>query len=103
METLAEALELMDRHVARAVEAAQKDRGASPILVAVLLEFQRKLVKTHGSAGADAAVRREAVVELEQAADSAVVAAAADAGAAADTKKLIDIAHGAICMFKAAG
>ncbi len=99
MESPAEKMELLGRHVARMVAAVEGDAGASPVLRAVVLEFQRKLEKNRATlTGADGS--REAVVELEQAADSARVAAEADPGASADTKKLVDVAHMAICMFK---
>jgi hypothetical protein len=99
METLSEKLELIDRHVARAMEAVERDVNASPVLRAVVQEFQKKSHKSRGAltAGGDG---REAVVELEQAADSARVAALADPGAAEATRKLVDVAHAAICMLK---
>ena len=40
------------------------------------------------------------IVELEQAGDSAKVAAEADTGASADSRKLVDLAHHAICVLK---
>ncbi len=43
---------------------------------------------------------RELVVELEQAGDSANVAAKADMGASADSRKAVDIAHNSICVLK---
>lgn len=94
METLAEKLALVEKHIARAVDAVAADRGASPVLRAVVEEFARKSRK-------NAAPSREAVIELEQAADSAKVAAAADAGVAAGTRKLVEVAHDAICLLKA--
>ena len=44
--------------------------------------------------------RCQLIIELEQAGDSAKVAAEADAGASADSKKLVDLAHHAICVLK---
>ena len=46
-------------------------------------------------------VSREAVIEVEQAGDSARVAAGADSGASAETRKLVNVAHDAICVLKA--
>src|SRR6266702_3142826 len=99
METIAESLELLDRHIARAVAAAGAD-GSSPVLRAVLGELQRKAGKTRAELAAGKPAR-EYVVELEQAADSAKIGALADPGAAARTKELVTIAHDAICMLKA--
>lgn len=42
------------------------------------------------------------MLEMEQAADSARVAATADAGLSAAARELIEVAHGAMCMLKAA-
>jgi len=92
-------MELLGRHVARMVAAIEGDRGASPVLRAVVLEFQCKVEKNRAALQGTDNVR-EAVVEVEQAADSARVAARADAGAADDTKKLIETAHDAFCLFK---
>jgi hypothetical protein len=41
------------------------------------------------------------VIELEQAGDSAKVAAGADSGVSNDTRESVLAAHLAICMFKA--
>jgi hypothetical protein len=105
MESLVDRLTLVERHVTRAVEAAKSDSTASPVLLAVVLEFQRKAEKAHKtlSAGPGAALAREAVVELEQAADSANVAAAADPAASEATRKAIEVAHKAICLIKFEG
>ena len=68
---------------ARRVEA---DGGASPVLVAVVREFQAKLAKaeTHVSGG-----------------DSAKAAAEADAGLSSDSRESVLAAHLAICKLKA--
>jgi hypothetical protein len=97
VETLAEKLALIERHISRAVTAVTADSGASPVLRAVVNEFAAKSFKARSGAY----VSREGVVELEQAADSARVAAAADAGAAPETRKLVNVAHDAICLLKA--
>src|SRR6185369_9490886 len=44
-ETVEESLQLIHRHVGRAVEAVAGDAGASPVLRAVLAEFARKADK----------------------------------------------------------
>lgn len=105
METLIDRLTLVERHVSRAVETARADSAASPVLVAVVLEFQRKAEKAHKalSGGADRAAAREAVVEVEQAADSANVAAAADPAASEATRKAVEVAHKAMCLIKYEG
>ena len=86
-----------------ALAAVQSDAAASPVLAAVVGEFHRKAQKAVGAlASADARTARETVVELEQAADSANYAAAADPGAAESTKEAIYAAHGMVCVFKQA-
>lgn len=105
MESLLERLTLVDRHVARAVEAVEGDRGASPVLLAVLLEFRKKAEKARATLtnAPTAIAAREAVVEVEQAADSANVAAAADPGVAEATRKAVEVAHKAMCLVKYEG
>jgi len=82
-----------------AVRTTEADPGASPVLAAVVQEFAAKSAKAVGLAGS----RREweAVVELEQAADSARAAARADTGAAEGTTASVEAAHLAICTLKA--
>jgi hypothetical protein len=82
---------------ARRVDA---DRGASPVLVAVVHEFQSKLAKVERGA-IDGVPGHEAVVELEQAGDSAKAAAEADLGLSSDARESVLAAHLAICMLKA--
>jgi hypothetical protein len=98
MEPLGDRLALVGRHIQRARAAIESDRGSSPVLKAVVLEFERKFEKM-----SQAQPTRESIVELEQAADSANVAAKADAGAADETRKLVDLAHTAICLIKHEG
>jgi hypothetical protein len=102
MQTLPERLELIERHIVRAVEALEKDAGASPVLKAVVAEFQKKSAKSRAALEAGKQPR-EAVVELEQAADSARVAATADPGVSEGARKLVGLAHDAICLLKAEG
>ena len=82
---------------AREVEA---DRGASPVLVAVVREFQAKLAKAERKA--DGGVpRHDSVMELEQAGDSAKAAAEADTGLSGEARDSVLAAHLAICQLKA--
>jgi hypothetical protein len=74
-----------------ALEAARSARGASPVLIAVVGEAEK-------AAGADD--ERGAVIELEQAGDSAKVAAEADAGVSDATRQAVLDAHLAICIAK---
>src|SRR5688572_4717991 len=86
-----------------ALAAVQGDAAASPVLAAVVGEFHRKAQKAVGAlAGADERTARETIVELEQAADSANYAAAADPGAAESTKEAVYAAHVMVCVFKQA-
>ena len=82
---------------ARQVEA---DRDASPVLVAVVREFQAKLVKAQSQAK-DGQPGHDAVMELEQAGDSAKAAAEADSGLSLDARESVLAAHLAICKLKA--
>ena len=89
--------------VEKITEAARQvdaDDGASPVLVAVVHEFRSKLAKAEASAR-EGVPGRDAVLELEQAGDSAKAAAEADKGAAAATTAAVQAAHLAICMLKA--
>lgn len=86
-----------------ALAVVQGDAAASPVLAAVVGEFNRKAQKAvQALAAADERTARDTIVELEQAADSANYAAAADPGAAESTKEVIYAAHGMVCVFKQA-
>jgi hypothetical protein len=65
-----------------------------------LREFQAKLAKvqTHATDGVPG---RDSVIEIEQAGDSAKVAAEADAGLSSDARESVLAAHLAICKLKA--
>jgi|SRR5215218_9611746 hypothetical protein len=82
-----------------ALQAVQGDEGASPVLTAVVSEFAAKADKALGASANGHG--RDAVFELEQAGDSAKVAAQADGGAAEATTSSVLDAHLAICMLKA--
>jgi hypothetical protein len=88
-----------------AAEAALMAEGvASPVLEAVVAEFRRKFAKTRPAVEREpTADQREAVVELEQAADSAKWAALADPVASEHIKLAVVAAHDSICWFKATG
>ena len=79
-----------------ALDVTRRDQGASPVLVAVVAEFAKKAEKA-----AQAEDERGAVIELEQAADSAKTAAEADSGASDATRQIVLDAHLAICIAKA--
>lgn len=95
MANTAERLRDVRSKIDAALDAVSADRGASPVLTAVVAEFCAK---------ADKAVHtddeRVAVVELEQAGDSAKVAAEADSGISDATREAVLDAHLAICIAK---
>jgi len=103
MESLLKRLVLVDKHVQRAVDLADADAAASPVLRAVVREFQHKLAKAAQTLqqSTEPTLQREAVVEVEQAGDSANVAAKADRGASEATRKAVDLAHTSMCLLKA--
>ena len=82
------------------VLGVEADGGASPVLVAVVGEFEAKLAKStkHATGGLP---DHDVVVELEQAGDSAKVAAEADAGLSSAARESVLAAHLAICKLKA--
>ena len=71
--TTAERLREVRAKTDRALACVQADRGASPVLIAVVSEFAKKAEKAIHSRD-----ERTAVIELEQAGDSAKAAAEAD-------------------------
>jgi hypothetical protein len=79
-----------------ALDLVRADPGASPVLIAVVSEFASKAVKA-----VTAEDERMAVVELEQAGDSAKAAAEADTGASEASRQAVLEAHLAICIAKA--
>jgi len=93
--TVAERLREVRSKIDDALGAVRKDSGASPVLTAVVSEFAAKAEK---AAGADD--ERAAVIELEQAGDSAKVAAEADTGVTDSTRDAVLEAHLAICIAK---
>ena len=91
----AEQLREVRSKVDAALDEVRADRGASPVLVAVVSEFAAKAGK---AVAADD--ERGAVIELEQAGDSAKVAAEADSGVGDATREAVLDAHLAICVAK---
>ena len=86
----------------QALEMVEADPAASPVLVAVVQELSRKAKKAHAPAtSGNAVTTREAIIEAEQAADSAKVAAEADGGAREQTRQAVLDAHLTICLLKA--
>src|SRR3954452_18460604 len=78
-----------------ALDTVRHDDGASPVLTAVVDEFAKKAAKATASAD-----EHTAVIELEQAGDSAKAAAEADTGASSATRDAVLDAHMAICIAK---
>jgi hypothetical protein len=92
-------LEAVRAKTLAALQTVEEDASASPVLLAVVREFSNKANKAVGLGEDDRAW--EAVVELEQAGDSAKAAAEADVDAATATTESVLDAHLAICMLKA--
>jgi hypothetical protein len=95
MTTMTERIQAARLKIENARDAVQGDAGASPVLIAVVNEFAKKAEKAAGSAD-----ERSAVIELEQAGDSAKVAVDADPGVSASTRDAVVDAHMAICIAK---
>ncbi len=95
MTTMTERLDAARVKIDRARDAVVSDEGASPVLVAVVNEFAKKAEKTKASPD-----ERVAVIELEQAGDSAKAAAEADPGVTSATRDAVLEAHLAICVAK---
>ena len=79
----------------RARSAVESDEGASPVLVAVVKEFAKKAHKATSSPN-----ERVAIIELEQAGDSAKAAAEADPTVSSATRDAVLEAYLAICLTK---
>ena len=95
MTTVAERLREVRSKIDTASDAVRADQGASPVLTAVVSEFAKKAEKAAGAED-----ERGAVIELEQAGDSAKVAAEADTGVSDATRNAVLEAHLAICIAK---
>ncbi|MDP1795156.1 MAG: hypothetical protein Q8K63_13555 [Acidimicrobiales bacterium] len=95
MATTAERLQAARAKIDSARQAVERDKGASPVLVAVVNEFAKKAAKA--TAAGD---ERVAVIELEQAGDSAKAAAEADVNLSSAAREAVVEAHLAICVAK---
>jgi hypothetical protein len=93
--TIAERLREVRTKIDSASNAVRADQDASPVLAAVVIEFAKKAEKATGAED-----ERAAVIELEQAGDSAKVAAEADTGVSDATRNAVLEAHLAICTAK---
>jgi hypothetical protein len=93
--TTAETLREIRTKIDDSLGVVRGDEGASPVLVAVVGEFAKKAEKAVGLDD-----ERAAVIELEQAGDSAKAAAEADTGASDATRQAVLDAHLAICIAK---
>lgn len=76
------------------------DKGASPVLVAVVREFEAKRAKAQKHA-TDGLPGRDYILELEEAGDCTKAAAEADAGLSSEARESVLSAHLAICKLKA--
>jgi hypothetical protein len=92
---MAERLQAARIKIDGACDAVRGDEGASPVLAAVVNEFAKKAEKAAGSPD-----ERVAVIELEQAGDSAKAAVEADPGVSPATRDAVLEAHLAICIAK---
>ena len=92
---MAERLQAARSKIDVARDAVLSDGGESPVLAAVVNEFAKKAEKAAGSAD-----ERVAVIELEQAGDSAKAAAEADPGVSSATRDAVLDAHLSICIAK---
>ena len=84
-----------------AIDAIEADAGSSPILIAVVREFDTKLGRAEAEASHRTGAVRERIVEAEQAGDSAKIGAEADTGLGNEARQAVLDAHLAICMLKA--
>jgi hypothetical protein len=100
MDDIEDRLADVSGRIATAVTAVDADPTASPVLAAVVHEFEAKAKKAGTHVGTSSAAARDAVVELEQAGDSAKAAAEADEGANAATRQAVLDAHLSICILK---
>jgi hypothetical protein len=95
MTTTSEQLRAAQVKIDEARDLVQAESTASPVLVAVVNEFAKKAAKA--TAAAD---ERTAVIELEQAGDSAKAAAEADPAVSDVARQAVIDAHMAICIAK---
>ena len=95
MATTTEQLRAAQVKIDEARDLVQADPTASPVLLAVVNEFAKKAAKATASTD-----ERTAVIELEQAGDSAKAAAEADPAVSETARQAVIDAHMAICIAK---
>ena len=95
MATTTERLRAAQVKIDEARDRVRADPMASPVLVEVVNEFAKKAEKA--TAATD---ERTAVIELEQAGDSAKAAAEADPAVSDSARQAVIDAHMAICIAK---
>lgn len=104
MAHISERMVEVDKKIEECAKKVEEDKGASDVLKAVINDFDSKSKKSLGALKEnDERIIRDHVVEIEQAADSAKVAAEADKGISDETRKSVLDAHTAICLIKANG
>jgi hypothetical protein len=92
----------VEDRVVTAMQAVQNDPGSTPTMRAVMTEFYEKCLKTMNDLDeAEEEPIREHIVELEQAGDSARVAAEAEQSLKQKTRDAVLAAHDIICALKA--
>src|SRR4051812_9852218 len=102
MSSIRDQLTEIHARIARAVKAVETDRGATQALQAVVQEFHRVSHKALGLAAAvDAQATLAPIIELEQAGESAMAAAAASSGISAETLRAIGAARDTLRDLKA--
>ena len=96
---LVSGLQAVKVKTADALQASEADGNASVVLVAVVREFDSKADKANRQSDGNGSAR-DAVIELEQAGDSAKAAAEADPGLGDAAKQAVLDAHLEICILK---
>lgn len=101
LDEVSERLIQIDEQIEDALRLVEKDQDSSSVLKAVVKQFEEKSKKTLTAIdNGDEESISEHVIELEQAADSAKVAAEADEQIAYQTRQAIIDAHDPICELK---
>jgi hypothetical protein len=101
VDEISEKLSNVDKEINHAIQAVEGDMRASPVLRAIVEEFQEKSKKTLSSLGnGDEESISEHIIELEEAGDCAKKAALADVGLSQSTRSIVLKAHDIICDLK---
>lgn len=102
MPHISERMVEVDKKIEECARRVNDDKNASEVLKAVINEFDNKSKKSLvGFREDNERIIRDHIVEIEQAADSAKVAAEAEKGISEETLRSVQEAHTAICMIKA--